>query len=393
MTATTKIVVLGGGYGAMAAVKQLTSSLGKRPDIEITVVTKTDFMVHSVGAFRPLVDETWAEKVYIPYTNLFQGVANGRVVQGNAVAIHETQVTLEDGTTVPFDYLIIATGSAYPSPTKTPHLHRADSIAEVQQLNKAVAKASSIVIIGGGPVGVEIAGEIAVADPTKKIVVIHGGDELVQSPKSTAAYRARILAGLHARGVQVVLSERAKGWEELIPNPIQKGYHVSETVPVTVHTNKGNSFTGDIVFLANGNAKYNSDPAKALGEGVVNGQNQIKVRPTMQLADEKYSKIFAIGDVNDTPEKLAYIAGEQGTLAAKNVVKLISAQPTKPAILDVFKPMAMGVGIVTLGKSGGVMQLGSFTFGDFVARQMKSKDLFTSKNWALLNLSAEFKKL
>jgi NADH dehydrogenase FAD-containing subunit len=69
-----------------------------------------------------------------------------------------------------------------------------------------VKAADSILIIGGGPVGVELAGEIVVDFPTKKVTLIQSGDRLIDflGPKASE----KTLKWLQSRNVEVILNDR-----------------------------------------------------------------------------------------------------------------------------------------------------------------------------------------
>ncbi|KAJ3188138.1 Apoptosis-inducing factor 2 [Gaertneriomyces sp. JEL0708] len=382
---TTKIVILGGGYAGVTAAKRLDKSLGTRADVEITLVTQADCVFHNIGSMRALVEPSFAEKLFIPYTKLFAPNSHARMLQGNCVRIDQKSVVLEDGNTVPFDYLIIATGTAYPSPSKVPTTTKAEGIAHLQSVAEAVKQSENILVIGGGPVGVEIAGEIATDYPTRKVTLVHSGAALMPGPNSDK-FKARLLANLQRLGVDVVLGEKVENLSELFPNPAVTGYHHGST---TVKTNKDRTISADFIVLATGNTKCNSDIAKPLGADVVDDRGQIKVRPTMQLKDESLSHIFAVGDVSDAGPKLGYLADPQAVVAVDNIVKLMGQGAA--AKLKTWTAPTSHLAVVTTGRNGGVAQMG-FVFGDFTVRMIKSKDMYASRYWGILNMGDEYKK-
>ena len=93
-------------------------------------------------------------------------------------------------------------------------------------------------------------------------------------------------------------------------------------------------------------------------------------------------KVFAVGDCMDLPvPKIAYLAGAEGTSVAKQVIASAAGKPLKSA-----KPSVLPVSLVPIGKNGGVSTFPmSFVAGDWVTRVMKSKDMFCSKYWTMLN--------
>ena len=102
---------------------------------------------------------------------------------GLAGAYAAGTVTLEDGTVLQFDYLLIATGSIYGNTwIKPDSVHPAQSIsarvAEYEQAYQTLSSVKSVVICGGGTVGVELAGELIDAfkgDDKKQVRSLHSG--------------------------------------------------------------------------------------------------------------------------------------------------------------------------------------------------------------------------
>jgi len=66
-----------------------------------------------------------------------------------------------------------------------------------------IEKAKSIIIVGGGAVGVELAGEIIYKYPMKKITIVHSHDRLIERLDSSVGKKA--LKWLEERGVKASL--------------------------------------------------------------------------------------------------------------------------------------------------------------------------------------------
>ena len=67
--------------------------------------------------------------------------------------------------------------------------------------------AKDIVIIGGGPVGVELAGEIATDTKEKKITLIHSKPALIDNGPFLEKFRKQLLDALEKKGVEVLLGK------------------------------------------------------------------------------------------------------------------------------------------------------------------------------------------
>lgn len=87
---------------------------------------------------------------------------HGTFVRGEVAQLTDTAATLRDGTVLQFDFAAIATGSSYAvgKASEGGPLTADGRRAEVHALAAKVKAASSVVIVGGGPLGVELAGEL-----------------------------------------------------------------------------------------------------------------------------------------------------------------------------------------------------------------------------------------
>ena len=81
-----------------------------------------------------------------------------------------------------------------------------DIKAEYKNLSDIIEKSDEIVIVGGGPVGFEIAGEIVERYKTKKIYLIHSGSQLITNEFGDK-FQKNLLSLLENAEVEVILSE------------------------------------------------------------------------------------------------------------------------------------------------------------------------------------------
>lgn len=95
--------------------------------------------------------------------------------QGQVVGISTDgargEATLASGEKLPFDYALLSVGSTYPSAIKpAASVHdRAARLAELAAVTAQLEAAASVVVVGGGTVGVEVAAEVAEKHPSKKV--------------------------------------------------------------------------------------------------------------------------------------------------------------------------------------------------------------------------------
>jgi len=123
-----------------------------------------------------------------------------------------TAVVLDDGSRLPCDFLVLATGCAFSLPTHSAQacLDAADRRTHYATAHTTLAAAPSLLVVGGGEVGVEAAAEAAARWPSKSITLVSSAKCLLPGLPTAAGRRAA--AWLAARGVQVVLGERIADW-------------------------------------------------------------------------------------------------------------------------------------------------------------------------------------
>jgi len=390
MSTTIKnIVIIGGGYGGISLAKSLDQSLGA--DHRVILIDKNAHFFHNIGALRTSV-ENIDNKIFIPYSNLFK--KNGVFVQANVTALHKNEVHIspshsELGSKIHFEYAVIATGAQYPEPAKAHGATKEESIKHLEKTREAIKLAYNILVIGGGPVGIELAAEIKTAYPSKEVTIIHKGPTLIDSTSFSDKFKSKVLTATEAVGVKVVLNEKVI----LDDKNIGRDYKTR-----MIKTESGQQYESELQFVAFG-TKPNGSIVETLDSSLVNHDTHgIKVRPTLQVDSDAYKHIFAIGDVIDLKGegKLAMKASKHAELVAKNIHILIAHESpdddkNKPTpTLHKYKsdPNAM---VITLGKNGGIAYLpffGGMTVGSWVVKTLKSKNLFIDTYWGLLGRTA-----
>ncbi|KAL9554934.1 hypothetical protein MBANPS3_002591 [Mucor bainieri] len=245
-------------------------------------------------------------------------VKQGRVVIGYADRIVDDAKNVKvNDEYIPFDYLVIATGSTYQSKLKsfdTSSLYRLSELAaEHQQLKQA----KSVLIIGGGLVGCELASEIASHtfpspySAKKKITLVDCHDTLVS--RSSVKRQHNATSYFKSLGVQVVLNEKIVDFDSAENN--------------TYLGSTGTRYAGyDKVFVATGTSPCNQI---LKGDGDVGFEScldhwgRVKVKSTLQLDHWKYNHIFSGGDVTNVhEEKTGYAATLAGVCIARNICRI-----------------------------------------------------------------------
>ncbi len=189
------VVVVGGGYGGVTVAKALDETS------DVVLVEPKDAFMHNIAALRALVDPSWLPKIFLPYAGL---LTNGRVVRDRAVVVDPHRVVTASGEEIAADYVVLATGSRYPFPAKTDLVDTHHAQEQVRRTHDALTQADRVLLVGAGPVGIELAGEIRHVWPDKSIVLLDVADEILGGPY-IPELKAELRSQLLEIGVELIL--------------------------------------------------------------------------------------------------------------------------------------------------------------------------------------------
>ncbi|MED6282009.1 Apoptosis-inducing factor 2 [Characodon lateralis] len=158
------VVVVGGGFGGIAAAQQLKSA-----GISFTLVDLRDAFHHNVAALRASVQPGFAQRTFIPYTETFgTSFVQGRVER---VDPERQMVVLQGGREIQYSHLILCTGTDGPFPGKlNTEVSLQTAIQTYEDFIQQIQVADSVLVVGGGATGVEMAAEIKTEYPDKKVI-------------------------------------------------------------------------------------------------------------------------------------------------------------------------------------------------------------------------------
>ncbi|MGW5660435.1 NAD(P)/FAD-dependent oxidoreductase [Streptomyces sp. NPDC003758] len=323
------VVVIGGGYAGVRLAKRLDALA------RVTLVDRKEVFFHRIASLRAGVRPEWTATPFIPYDRLLR---NGRVVVGKAVRIDtaERHVVLATGERLPYDVLVIATGADYPEParfTGTTTEEAAKSFAGHQQ---HVAAAEHVLVVGGGPSGVELSAEIRLARPDARVTLAHAGPELLHSTGSTRAGR-KARAWLESHDVEVRLDS----------------FMAPGNAFGTYRDAHGDVVDADLSFWATGTTP-NTLWLRLAGHGDwLNGAGHVKVDRTLRV--EGWTDVFAVGDVNDVSElKITPAALAQADIAAHNIRVHLQSSGRHRKEPRFYRPIRRTPLIVPFGPAAGV---------------------------------------
>ncbi|KAJ2504737.1 hypothetical protein IWW47_002381 [Coemansia sp. RSA 2052] len=332
------VVVVGGSWAGITAIHQLIDlSHITYPRLHITLVEQRTHYFHKTGVIRGLVDQRYADKMFISYQRLFLdggGVSNPfhHFVCARLAHVHEHFIELEGGARMFYDYLIVATGTTYTSLPVTQSADEIDCRARYHKMRNAVDSARSILFVGGGAVGVGMCCEIAEMHPKKCIMLAHARDKLLNEDLSNN-FSNSAESRMRKMGIELILGETVlstTATEDDDDDYSTLSHEEWVVKPQTVITKSGRRITCDLVIWTTGSRPYTEFMRTLLPTSdkhplVDVDSGRINVLPTLQLSDIRYPNIFAVGDVNSLSfaEKYATSAVLQAKHAVANMRSLM----------------------------------------------------------------------
>jgi len=355
------VAVVGGGYGGVAVAKALDETA------DVVLVEPRDAFMHNIAALRALVDPSWLPRIFLPYDKL---LTHGRVVPDRAALVEPGRVVTASGEEIQADYVVLATGSSYVFPAKTDKVNTGEAHDQVRAAHRALSEADRVLLLGAGPVGIELAGEIAHVWPEKSITLLDVAGEILGGPFKPEL-KAELRRQLAEIGVEMVLGSPLKDLPPTAPG---------ELGAFTVTTEDGFEVTADIWFRCFG-VVPNSD---YLGEALLAARQAdgfVKVEPTLQV--EGQTSVFALGDLSTADAKMAGFAGREAETVAANITALANgAEPTA------YQPMGTGIAI-PIGPHGAAGQFPGQDeiVGADVISDVKGRDMMVDRFQELFGLA------
>jgi NADH:ubiquinone reductase (H+-translocating) len=363
MAGLPRVVVVGGGFAGLAAVRALS-----RAPVEVVVVDR-----HNHHVFQPLLYQVATAglspaDIAAPIRWILRRQANVRVLLDDVVQVHpnERRLTLAASGALRYDYLVVATGVTHAYfgrddwAAHAPGLKTLDdAVAIRRRVLVAFEKAErepdparqrellTFVVIGGGPTGVEMAGAIseiarqtladefdAVAPRTARVLLLEGGPTIL--PSYVERLRVSARAALTSLGVEVRESTR-----------------VTEVGDGVVRAAEETIVAGTIVWAAGVQA---SPMGRQLGAEV---DRSGRVQVAADLSVPAHPEIFVVGDLmaltgaDGAPVPgVAQAAMQSGRRAAANILARLQGRPTSPFTYRDLGNMA------TIGRARAVADLG-----------------------------------
>ncbi|KAF9101304.1 hypothetical protein BGX27_011537 [Mortierella sp. AM989] len=376
------VVIIGGSCVAVSASLTAKKIL---PSTHRIIIIEKHSHFHYMFAFpRAAVIPGWENELFVPYTKMFDSPEKGQVIQALATNITKTHVELDRsvegfGTSIEYEYLIYGTGARHPEPGNlNDHDTKAAGIQKIKETQEKIQKATKILLIGGGAVGLELATEIREHFPEKEVTLVHSRDRYMPSYKYGMHVKSAEI--LEDFGVRQILSDRAN---------IPEGGFVDDFKMIKVTTKGGKEIECDLQILCTGMTPQ-SDLLAKLSPSSINPTNRlVKTKPTLQIADDEFPNIYTAGDVADLEDvKTGGAAWGEADLCIRNICKMIADPKIQSKQLGTHTSMAPQI-MLYFGVAKGVLQLKFFgplvvTSWSFLLKRFFSYNIGASRAWSWL---------
>ena len=270
-------------------------------------------------------------------------------------------------TTISYYALIIATGTLTPTPLTSLHGDHTRSVEALEEINRLLARATSVIISGGGPVGVETAGEVGEAlnganvkgNPKVKVTLVAGSKKLL--PVLGVKYSDKAEKFLKKVGVNVIYNNKVSRID----------VNTSDEKKTRIVLDNGEELNADVYIPATGVTPSTGFMPKTL----LNEKGYVKADPSTLHVEGAGERVYAIGDV--------------GSYTRGGILDIMAAVPAFGAILSrdlgvtvangktqnrQHKPDTSESQVVPIGSKTGVGAFKGFGLPSFVVEAVKGKD-------------------
>lgn len=372
-TTVPHVVIIGAGFGGLEAAK----ALGKQP-VKLTVIDRNNHHLFQPMLYQVATAGLSPADISAPIRHVLRKQEQTEVLMGEVTGIdvQEQRVHLRgDDQTIPYDYLIVATGASNNYFGHDDWVHIApglkslnDSLDIRRKVLLAFEAAEretdpekrrallTFVLVGAGPTGVELAGALAELvrnafahdfrhiHPESARIILVGGPPRVL-PHFPASISRRVQRHLSKMGVE-----------------IKTGVHVTEVDEQGVLIGKERVEAKNVIWTAG----VKASPAGQWLGVPVDHDGRVKVQP--DLAVPGHANVFVIGDtalVSQGGKHLpgvAPVAMQEGRYVASVIAERVAGKDDPPPFHYVDKGT-----LATVGRGFGVVNVGRLRFTGTIA--------------------------
>ena len=411
-TSQKNIVIIGGSYGGVSTahnlLKHAIPKLPNKETYQVIVVSASARAMCRPACPRALIsDDLFPQnKLFVSVSKQFEQYPKQsfRFIHGSATKLdhtnHSLTVSLPDGTSekLNFHALVIATGGRTTSPLFSMNEDSISLRSSWIEFREVLPSAKSIVIAGGGPTGVETAGELGehlngragwfrskLQNPKVSITVVTAGDQVLPLIRTSLAKKAE--AYLATVGVTVIKNTRVTSVQ-----PEGAGTADNLTSPATITMSDGKTMQTDLYVPAVG-----TQPNTAfIDKSLLTSDGRVSPNPsTLRVQTSSAgSRIYAIGDCASYSRPAIHLMMEAIPVLCSNIKRdlLLDAgvSGTEVPKERTYEVDTRETQLVPIGKSRGVGAAMGWSLPSWVVWAIKGRDywlwttgpVWSGKQWA-----------
>lgn len=388
-TERPRVVIVGAGFAGLSAARRLM----RRRDLDLVIIDRNNYHTFQPLLYQVAAAELESSEVANPLRGLFRRRRQVAVLMTEVCGADlERRILYTNGPEIRYDYLVLAAGSVgnfFGTSGAAEHAFTLKSMDDAVRLRNhllccferaALLTAEShantttpsdspdpgeatsdrdrlfrIVVVGGGPTGIEYAGALAELIRTPLARDFH------EFPPGSARVTLLEAADQVLPGFPPRLTDYAVRRLERMGVEVRIRASVAEVRPDSVVLADGTEiFAATTVWTA---GACGNPLAATMGLPLAKGA-RVAVAPTLQV--EAHPEVFVVGDLS-IPEgercpMVAPNAIQQGALAGDNIVRLLlRKEPLKPFVYRDKGSVAV------IGRGAAVVSLGRFGFSGLLA--------------------------
>ena len=287
-----RVLIIGGGFCGTDVAKKLDN----HEDIQVTLFNPVDYFEYIPSVHKLMFHPEYHKRIIIP----FKKILHANIVTDPVASVTPKAVKTKRKSYV-YDALAICSGIDYPIFLENKKNVFVLKVGEDgKKIAKALKKSKTVIVIGGGLIGTEVAGEIS-SKSNKKLIVVHPKDRLLErNPPRASAYALKFLK---KHGAEVIFGEK-----------------VVQHKDGTFITDKGRQIEADMGIWCAG---IKADPRfmKGFPPEAFTQRNALEINKFMQLQGSE--NIFVGGDISGiVEEKTAQNAERHAKIIAENILRL-----------------------------------------------------------------------